>query len=192
MRHDFSDVDHWVARFEGPERDAWQLPAHVVELLALEPGMTVADLGAGTGYFLPWLQPAVGDAGSVLGLDVEPTMVAHMNERASLNGWQNVTARQIPYDSPELEPASVDRVLIVDTWHHIGDRGAYSAQLADALRPGGAVYIVDFTLETEHGPRPEHRLSADAVIAELVAGGLVAEAIAEDLPEQYVVVGRLP
>jgi predicted methyltransferase len=190
--HRFDDVDRWVAVFDDPARDAWQRPADVVALLRLAPGMTVADLGAGTGYFLPYLSPAVGSTGRVLALDVEPAMVRHMRERAARQSLTNVVATAVPPDDPRLPPAGVDRVLVVDTWHHLPDRAAYSAKLAAGLKAGGMVVVVDFTMDTRLGPPPDARVPPDTVVAELRAGGLEADIVAEPLPEQYVVIGRKP
>lgn len=190
--HDFSDAEAFARLFDDPTRDAWQRPAEVVELLSLQAGMTVADLGAGTGYFLPHLSPAVGAEGRVLALDVEPNMVAHMERRASEAGLANVEARRVAPDDPGLPAGSVDRILVVDTWHHIGDRETYARRLLQALAPGGFVLVVDFTRESEHGPPPEMRLPPAVVEAELSAGGLAAEVVTESLPMQYVVRGRRP
>lgn len=189
--HRFDDAERWSKMFDAEERKAWQKPAEVVRLMEIQPGMTVADLGAGTGYFLGHLSTAVGPEGRVLGLDVEPNMVDFMNERATREGWSNVTAQQCPYDAPGLAAGSTDRILIVNTWHHIQDRGAYSAKLKAALKEGGQVVVVDLTKESPHGPPPSERLLPEEVIAELEAGGLAAEAIDETLPDQYIVVGRL-
>lgn len=191
FHHDFKDAEQWAKVFDAPDRDAWQHPDEVVALLAIEPKMTVADLGAGTGYFLPRLSRATGPEGRVLGLDIEPDMVAYMKSRAEKEALTNVEARVVEAADPKLEKASVDRILIVDTWHHIDDRSNYAAKLAEALKPGGAVYIVDFTLESSHGPPKEHRLPPEAVIAELEKGGLRAEVVTETLPDQYVVRGYL-
>ena len=190
MEHDFSGAEEWSARFDSPERQAWQRPAEVVEMLAVEPGMTLVDLGAGTGYFLSYLSRAAGDRGRVLALDPEPDMIRFMRERAERESLTNVEPKRIPFDDPELEPASVDRVLIVNTWHHIQDRAVYAEKLRAALKPGGGVYIVDFTRDSPSGPPVSERLTPEQVIAELAGGGLEAAAVDEDLPRQYVVVGR--
>jgi SAM-dependent methyltransferase len=191
MTHDFSDVDKWVAAFDDPARAEWQKPEQVIALMEIAAGMTAVDIGAGTGYFLPYLSRAVGPGGKVLGLDVEPNLVDHMKKRAAKEGLANAEARVVLPDDPGLDPASVDRVLIVDTWHHLPDRVAYAKKIAAGLTPQGRLYVVDFTLESERGPAPKHKLSEEALIAELEAAGLAARVLDEDLPDQYVVVAEL-
>jgi cyclopropane fatty-acyl-phospholipid synthase-like methyltransferase len=188
--HGFADVARFAAIFDDPKREEWQHPAEVVALLDVAPGMTVADVGAGTGYFEPYLARAVGPHGRVLALDVEPNMVAHMRERFASAGLTNVEALRVAPDDPELPAAGVDRILIVDTWHHVHARERYAARLRQALRPGGAVLVVDFTADSPHGPPARMRLAAEEVAAELSAGGLAAEIVPETLPWQYVVRGR--
>lgn len=192
MRHDFSDAEHWAGMFDAAERDVWQMPSHVVELMAIEPGSTVADLGAGTGYFLPWLAEAVGSEGRVLGLDPEEGMVEWMAQRAEREGLSSVEARQVPFDDPGLAEGEADRILTVNTWHHIGDRVTYVGKLCRALAAGGALYVVDFTKDSPHGPPPHHRMTAQEVAGELAAGGLVVQILPEDLPHQWIAVGRRP
>jgi ubiquinone/menaquinone biosynthesis C-methylase UbiE len=188
--HGFSDVERFARIFDDPERDAWQMPEQVLELLAIQPGMTVVDLGAGTGYFLPHLARAVGPEGRVIALDVEPNMVAHMQQRIAEAGWTNVEAQVAATDDPSLDPGSVDRILIVDTWHHIEGRERYTARLREALREGGTVTIVDFTRDSPQGPPPAMRLSAEAVVEELRAGGLAPAIREERLPYQWVVTAQ--
>ncbi len=188
VQHRFDDAERWAKVFDEPGRDAWQRPDEVMQVAGVKPGMVVADLGAGTGYFLPHLSRAVGPSGIVLGLDVETSMVAYMTQRAGKAGLVNMLARVVPTDDPLLPAGRVDRVLIVDTWHHVGDRTAYGRKLAAGLASGGSVVVVDFTLTTSKGPRKEHRLAPAAVVAELAAAGLDARIAEEDLPDQYVVI----
>lgn len=187
---DFSNVQSFVRRFDHPERDSWQKPQEVVALLEVRPGMVVADIGAGTGYFLSHLAQAVGETGRVVGLDTEPAMVDYMRARAEGEGLQNVTAERVAPDHPGLRPASVDRILLVNTWHHIEGRGPYAALLRQALKPGGLVVIVDFTLDSPAGPPVEKRVGPEEAIAELRQGGLTAVLAEETLPYQYVVKAR--
>jgi predicted methyltransferase len=190
--HAFPHPQHYADRLDDPERDAWQKPGEVVEMLACEAGMVAADIGAGTGYFLSALSEAVGVEGTVLGLDIEPTMVERMNARIEQDGLLNARAATVGPDDPGLEPASVDRVLIVNTWHHIPERTAYAKKLLPALRPGGRLLIVDFTMESPHGPPPQMRLTVDTVRAELEAAGFAAGVLEESLPYQYVVAAEVP
>ena len=190
-QHRFEDADRWAESFDAEERDSWQKPEEVVALMAIEPGMIVVDLGAGTGYFLGPLSAAVGADGVAVGLDIEESMVEHMRERSEREGWHNVEARVVTPDDPQLASASVDRVLVVNVWHHIEGREDYARKLHEGLRAGGEVWVVDFTKESSHGPPVDHRLDPEEVMAELAAGGLETRLVeGETLPEQYVVVGR--
>jgi len=188
---DFSQVERFAKHFDDPARDAWQQPELVVKHLQAAPGQTVADIGAGTGYFIPYLAEAVGPTGHVLALDVEPNMIEHIKRRARETGLQNVKATQVAEDDPALPEGSVDRVLIVNTWHHISKRPSYAAKLAKALKPTGSLLIVDFTHESDIGPPQQHRLTPQQVSEELQLAGLAAEIIeSEQLPKQYLVRAR--
>ena len=109
------------------------------------------------------------------------------DSRAARSRWMR--AKNDAAASLLLEPKSVDRILIVDTWHHIANRSLYTARLKAALRPFGQVVVVDFRREAHRGPPPEHRIAPDEVVRELEGGGLDARVVDAGLPEQYVVVG---
>lgn len=184
----FSDAEAFSSHFDDPSRDAWQQPEAVLDLMKIEPASTVVDLGAGTGYFVARLAERVGAQGKVLALDVEPKMVEFLNRRVQEQKLGNVEARVVATDDPGLAPSSVSRVLIVNTWHHIDQRPSYANRLAAALDARGEVWIVDFTLESEHGPPAKYRLSAAQVVRELEQGGLHAQVVEpEPLPNQYIV-----
>lgn len=187
--HKFTDAEQWAKVFDNPERDAWQRPDEVLRAMTLTPAMRVADIGAGTGYFAVRLARAVPE-GEVIATDIEPDMVRFMTERAQRDGLTNLRAIQAPPAASGLEKNSVDRVLIVDVWHHLEDRVNYGRDLAAALKPEGVVLIVDFKLSAERGPPVAMRLPPEKLIAELEAAGMTAKLSTVDLPDQYIIEAR--
>jgi ubiquinone/menaquinone biosynthesis C-methylase UbiE len=191
MPHRFDNADEWAKVFDDPARDAWQKPDELVKLLAISPGMTVADIGAGTGYLLSRLSAATGTAGRVIGIDLEPDMVRYMKQRAAVEKLLNVEAIVTAAGSPGLADNSTDRIVIVDVWHHLPDRVAYAKLLAKALRTGGTVSIVDFEMDAPVGPPPAMRLSAQQIVDDLKSADFAAKIVAESLSYQYVVTGTV-
>ncbi|MCB0376946.1 MAG: methyltransferase domain-containing protein [Bdellovibrionales bacterium] len=188
IHHDFSDAERWHKAFDDPDRDLWQHPQEVISVMDIHPGMVVADIGAGTGYFLPHLSEAVGKKGTVFALDVESNLVSFMENRLQEEKLSNVKVQQIPYDSPGVKEKSLDRIIIVNTWHHIGDRENYSKKLMQTLKGKGAIYVVDFDPEGGGpGPKASHRLSPEQVMAELKTAGFKTQLLKTELPHQYIV-----
>jgi ubiquinone/menaquinone biosynthesis C-methylase UbiE len=193
VSHRFDDVERWVRRFDDPERDAWQRPDEVVRFLELPEDAVVADLGAGTGYFSVRLARAVGPGGRVYALDIESALVEHMRERAVEEELPWMEARLAQADDPGLPEGSVDRILIVDTWHHIDDRVRYAGKLARALAPGGEVVVVDFREgDLPVGPPAGHKLSETHVRGEFAKAGWSLVRSSDALPYQYVLAFRPP
>ncbi|MEK7469936.1 MAG: class I SAM-dependent methyltransferase [Planctomycetota bacterium] len=187
--HSFADVENWVARFEGPERDAWQKPEEVVRALGLAPAARVAEIGAGTGYFAVRLARAV-PRGQVWGVDLEPNMVRHLEARAAREGLANLTAALASAEDPRL-PEPVDVLLVANTYHHLEARPAYFARVATALAPGGRLVIIDFRKgDLPVGPPDEMKLAPEVVRSELELSGLVQTAEESFLPHQYFLVFR--
>ena len=184
--HRFNDIDQAVKMFEGPERDTWQKPDEVMTQLRLRPGDVVVDIGAGTGYFTRRFATAVGAQGKAIGLDIESTMVTHINEDAQKRQLTNLSARQVSPHDPQLAPQSVDVVFICDTYHHMQERVAYARLLAQALKPGGRVVIVDFQKRPlPLGPPMEWKLAPEAVTEEFRQAGFQLARSVEFLPYQY-------
>lgn len=184
--HAFTDAEAWTQVFDDPARDAWQRPDEVLRTLELEPTMVVADVGAGTGYFSVRIARAV-PRGEVLATDLEPDMVRFLRERAEREQLPNLRAVQASPSDSSLTARSVDRILIVHVWHHIAEREEYARQLALALRPGGRLFIVDFSPDAKRGPPASLRVSPEAVIVTLERAGLTARVSSTALPDQYIV-----
>ncbi len=186
--HHFTDTEHWVEVFEAPDRDAWQKPDEVLKALNLKPGDTVADIGAGTGYFTRRFARAVAPSGEALGLDVEAGMVEYMQADAKKLGLSDYQARVVKPDDPELQAHSMDVIFFCDSLHHVDDRVIYLKKLIPALKPDGRVVDVDFKAGTlPVGPPPAHKLAREKVISEFQEAGYKLIAEHNILPYQYFV-----
>jgi cyclopropane fatty-acyl-phospholipid synthase-like methyltransferase len=182
----FDDAEKWSKVFDDPARDAWQKPAQVIAALKLPADAAVADIGSGTGYFAVRLARALPQ-GRVFGADLEPDMVKFLNGRAAKEKLANLSSHLAAEDDPKL-PAPVDLVLVVDTYHHIGQRPRYFRELRASLKPGGRVAIIDFRLESPTGPPARHRVPPKAVAEEMALAGYREAERHEFLPNQYFLV----
>jgi ubiquinone/menaquinone biosynthesis C-methylase UbiE len=162
------------------------LPDRVIAALNLKRGQIVADIGAGTGYFTVRLAKSEA-APKVYGADIEPSMVSYLRERAAKEGLDNVTAVQAAADQPNL-PEPVDLVLIVDTYHHIGDREAYFRRLTKSIRPGGRLVIIDFKPDSPEGPPKEFRFPVERLKSEMGKAGYRLAAQHNFLPRQQFLI----
>jgi cyclopropane fatty-acyl-phospholipid synthase-like methyltransferase len=189
MQHAFDDPDRYAKQFDDPARDAWQMPDRVIAALGLKAGQSVADIGAGTGYFSMRLAKAAG-APLVYAVDIEPKMVAYLRGRAAREGLKNVTAVHGSAGSPNL-PSPVDTILVVDTYHHIANRVEYFRKLRASLKPGGQLAIVDFRKDAPDGPPVEFRFTADEISAELATAGYRLAASHAFLPRQLFLIYSL-
>ncbi len=190
--HRFTDPAAMAARWDDPTRDAWQRPETLVAALEIAPGMTVTDLGTGTGYLLPHLVRAVGPDGVVLAQDIEPSMLDWVRQRAAKEGWTTVRTVQGTGDAPGLEPASVDRVVMVNVWHHIEGRERFASALAAALRQGGRIVVAEARPGAGgEGPPESMRLAPEEVIRAFEEAGLDARLLVWENDRQYAVEARL-
>jgi len=186
--HSFSGAEHWAKVFDDPARDSWQRPHEVIQALGLAADAVVADIGAGTGYFTVRIAHMT-PAGRVFAVDIEPDMIQHLAVRARRENLQNVTPLLAEPSDPML-PAPVDLALLVDTYHHIGDRVAYFRRLKVHLKPAGTVAIIDFTADSPIGPPAAGRVAPDEVKTEMSRAGYALASEHKFLPNQYFLVFR--
>jgi len=182
MDHHF-DPQESALRWDDPKRDLWQMPDRVIAALHLKQGHIVGDIGAGTGYFSARLAKSKA-APKVYAVDIQPSMVSYLRERADKEGLSNVIAVQGAADQPNL-PESVDVILIVNAYHHIGDRVAYFRKLATSLKTGGQVAIIDFKPDSPVGPPKEFRFPPERFMSEMREAGYKLIAQHTFLPRQH-------
>jgi 2-polyprenyl-3-methyl-5-hydroxy-6-metoxy-1,4-benzoquinol methylase len=184
------DFDTLVARFESPARAKWQKPETVIAGLGSLAGKTVADIGAGTGYFA---FPIAKQAAKVIAIDIDDRFLRYIEEKKGrLRAGESIETRRTTPDSAGLKKAEADVVLIVDTFHHIDDRVSYLKRLRKGLKKGGMLVIVDFKKEkTPEGPPLEFRLDEREVESELKAAGFpMVTTDRRTLPYQYIITAR--
>ena len=189
MHRRHQDPQAYIASLEDPARDAYQKPGEVLEALALQEGEVVADIGSGTGYFSVRFAEAVGGQGVVYAVDVSPDMIRHLNRRLRDAGIGNVRTVLADPDDPLLADASVDRFVIVDTWHHIEDQTGYIAKMKRMLRPGGQVVHIDFQKrDLPVGPPIAMKISRDDLVQQMEKNGFRLAAEHHFLTYQYFLV----
>jgi predicted methyltransferase len=181
---------------EDPARDAWAQPERVVQALSItNPAATIADIGAGNGYFSRRLAKAVPE-GKVLAVEVDGNLRRHIESQRATWGTPNIEARLAVYEHPLLPEASVDGVFISNTYSYLQDRVAYLRKVATALRPGGFLAIVDFREDAQckgiaSCPEKGARVAGDTVKSEAASAGFHLLREESFLPHQYLLIFEL-
>jgi len=167
------------AYMDDPRRTEWQKPEKVVEHLLLKQGDTVADIGAGTGFFSMLFARKVGKNGVVYAVDIDENMVKHIGKRAKKEGLNNILPILAPADDPLLPKLSADLIFICDTYLFFNNREQYLSRLIDSMKNDGRLAIVSFNTRSEvPGAPPAHKMiSRDQTVLEAYRAGfsLVAE-----------------
>lgn len=138
------DVTPWVERFEREGREVYQHRQRIIDACEIESGMTVADIGAGTGLFTSLLAKATAPKGAVFAVDIVPPFIANIARRMAEAKITNVTPVLCTDKSTNLPAGSVDKVFICDTYHHFEFPKSTLASIRQALRPGGEILLVEF------------------------------------------------
>src|SRR5207245_6415741 len=141
------------------------------------------------GYLTFPVARAVGEAGHVYAVDVEPRILEALRKRLRKSRLRNVTPVLALEDDPLVPTPSCDLILVVDTYHHFPDGPAYLRRLARSLRPGGRLVNIDFhKRELPVGPPPQHKLTREEFLAKSDAAGLALAFEHTLLPYQYFLV----
>lgn len=180
----------WLERDEREQEEGGSL---LLQELALAPGMDVADVGAGTGYHARRMAPLVAPEGRVFAVDVQPQMVAMLEQAAAREGLENIVPVLATATNPGLADASIDLALLVDVYHELEFPHEVIAALTRALRPGGRLVLVEYRAEDPRVPiKPLHKMSQAQVRRELALHPLEWQRTGDRLPWQHVIVFRKP
>jgi arsenite methyltransferase len=183
------DPRAYISMLENPQRDSEQKPEEVLKVLDIKRGETIADIGAGSGYFAFRIAKQVGDSGRVYAVDINSDMILFMNRKIRELKLGNVVTHLSAPDDPLLIDGSVNRFFVCNTWHHIQNRVNYLALMKKVLKPGGQIIVMDYhKKELPVGPPPEMKLAREDVIKEMELGGFKLAHEHTFLPYQYFLV----
>ena len=177
----------WLDR---AERDQEEDPARALDVLKLQKGATVADIGAGSGYMTEKLSKKVGPMGRVFASDIQQGMIDLLNKRIARRKLANVTPVLSTQDDPRLpSDAAIDLVIMVDVYHELSQPQLVLRHIKASLKPGGRLVLVEYRKEDPNIPiRPEHKMSVAEAKLEVEAEGFKLTATNEDLPRQHILI----
>lgn len=179
---------NWLERGERQQEERGDL---LLRELGLKPGMVVADVGAGTGYYARRMAPLVGSSGTVYGVDVQPEMLRLLADGAKKAGLTNIKPVLGGLQNVNLPSASIDLAIMVDVYHELAFPFEVIDSLVRALKPGGRMVYVEYRLEDQRVPiKTIHKMSEAQIRKEAAAHALVFERTANTLPWQHVVIFR--
>jgi len=138
------NVLQWRGVFERDGREVWDRRDDIIRHLGLRPGLKIADIGSGTGFFTALMAAAVGDSGRVYAVDIAPRFVEASVQRARDRGMNNVVGVVNDQHGVRLSPDSVDLAFTSDTYHHFEYPRSMLRSIHEALRPGGELVLIDF------------------------------------------------
>jgi len=186
MGHQGAD---WLER---PERALTETPDQVIKQMKLKPTDVVADIGAGTGYFSFRLNRVVSQ-GKVYAVDIQPEMLAIIEQRKKTLGVDNVATVLGTETDTKLPAQQVDVVLLVDAYHEFSYPREMMESIVRSLKPGGRVVQVEYRAEDPDVPiKRLHKMSVDQARKEMAASGLVWKETKDFLPQQHFIVYEKP
>jgi SAM-dependent methyltransferase len=175
----------WLER---PERLKEERTDKLLKALDLKPGMVVADVGAGTGYFSFPMAARVGPKGKVLAVDIQKEMLALLRKRLKAGKVTNVEPVLGTETDPKLPANAVDLILLVDVYHEFSHPYEMTAAMVRALKPGGRLVFVEYRLEDPKVPiKLVHKMSQKQVLREMAPHPLQHVTTLDVLPWQHVI-----
>jgi ubiquinone/menaquinone biosynthesis C-methylase UbiE len=182
-------VEEWIKTLDGPARVAGMKIDEVVAALKLQPGQEVADIGAGSGLLEAPLARAVGPAGRVYAVEIDPAFFPEIQKRAAAAQVTNVETVLGKFTDPVLPVKSVDLALFHDVIHHVKDRGPYLEALAGYLAPSGRIAVIDYEGGVgPHRDQPELEVTREQLAGWMTRAGLKQVEEVKLFPDKYFLV----
>jgi ubiquinone/menaquinone biosynthesis C-methylase UbiE len=179
----------WLERAEREEEEA---PSKALDALELKPGMVVADIGAGSGYYASRMAKRVGPTGRVYATDIQQGMIDLLDRRIKSEGLSNVTTVLGGMDDPRLPAKSIDLAIMVDVYHELQQPQIFLQRLKETFKPGGRLVLLEFRKEDPKVPILEvHKMSVAEVKQEMDAEGFALDRVIDVLPWQHIIVLRV-
>jgi ubiquinone/menaquinone biosynthesis C-methylase UbiE len=176
----------WLDR---EEREAEEAPTRALAILEVAPGSTVADIGAGSGYFTERLARLVGASGRVYANDIQPGMLDLLRRRLNRERLTNVTVVLGEPADPKLPAGTIDMALMVDVYHELSDPQTMLANIRKALKPGGRLVLIEYKGEDRSIPiLPSHKMTVAQAKLEVEHEGFTLTTVNSSLPRQHVLV----
>ncbi len=158
-----------------PNRDSWQRVPDVLAALAIGEGSRVADVGAGSGYFIEHLARQVGASGAVYAVEISERALSQLRRLVEDRGLDNVQVVRGEIDDPMLPEGTLDAILVVDAYHEMTEYEAMLAGMHRALKPGGRLVLLDMiprdSAQSRGQQTSDHRLGIDLVAQEVRRAG---------------------
>jgi len=176
----------WLDR---PEREKEEQPTRLLDLLKLQPGDVVADVGAGSGYFTFRIVDRIGPKGKAFAVEIQPEMLALIRERMKQRKVTNIELILGTETDPKLPANSTDLILLVDVYHEFSYPWEMTVGMVKALKPGGRLVFVEYRLEDPAVPiKLVHKMTEKQVLKEMKPHPLTHVETLNDLPRQHVII----
>ncbi|MBI3209026.1 MAG: methyltransferase domain-containing protein [Candidatus Solibacter usitatus] len=176
----------WLER---SERDAEEAPEMALDAIGIKPGMIIADVGSGTGYFSRRMAKRTGAAGKVYAVDIQPRMIQSLQEYSKREGITNIEGIVSTANDPKLPAASIDMILMVDVYHEFSKPQEMLRKMRAALKPGGRMILLEYRKEDPKVPiRLEHKMTVGEAKAEIEAEGFRLDKVISSLPRQHILI----
>ncbi len=178
----------WLDR---SEREREERPERALDLIGIRPGMTVADVGAGTGYMTLRMARRVGPDGKVYANDIQREMLDRLAENSRRDNLSNIETVLGSEGDAKLPAGKMDLVILVDVYHEFSRPEEMLESIRRSLKPDGRLVLVEYKKEDPSVPiRPEHKMSLPDIKTEVEAEGYKLDKVIDSLPRQHIVIFR--